>query len=124
MFPRVLTRQPQVLNPWWVELRGHPDRARLFPFHRLITRPSDQTASKLADEPPFERWAERFWLLSEPSRWQILSVIGQSERHVIEICALTGWPQANVSKHLQRLKAAGAVAYRRVGICRYYRTIY
>ncbi|MEM6433951.1 MAG: hypothetical protein AAF773_08875 [Cyanobacteria bacterium P01_D01_bin.115] len=56
-----------------------------------MTRPSDQAATKLADEPPFERWAERFWLLSEPSRLPMLSVIGQSERHVTEICALTGW---------------------------------
>ncbi|MEM6432512.1 MAG: metalloregulator ArsR/SmtB family transcription factor [Cyanobacteria bacterium P01_D01_bin.115] len=88
-----------------------------------MTLPFDQAATPIADEPPFERWADRFRLLSDPSRLRILAAICQSERNVTEICALTGLNQANVSKHLQLLKAAGAVACRRVGICRYYRII-
>ncbi|PSN14308.1 ArsR family transcriptional regulator [filamentous cyanobacterium CCP5] len=77
----------------------------------------------MANEPPFERLADRFRLLSDPSRLRILSIICQGERNVTEICAMTGLHQANVSKHLQLLKAAGAVACRRVGSCRHYRII-
>lgn len=88
-----------------------------------MTTPSDQATTPIADEPPFERWADRFRLMSDPSRLRILSVICQGERNVTEICGLTGLSQANVSKHFQLLKAAEAVACRRVGICRYYRII-
>lgn len=71
----------------------------------------------------FEQLADRFKLLGEPSRLQILAAICQAERNVTEICELAGLHQANVSKHLQLLKAAGVVACRRVGSCRYYRMI-
>jgi len=88
-----------------------------------MTTSFDQATTAIADEPPFERWADRFRLLSDPSRLRILSVMCQGERNVTEICRLTSLNQANVSKHLQLLKAADAVACRRVGICRYYRII-
>jgi DNA-binding transcriptional ArsR family regulator len=88
-----------------------------------MTTPFDQATTPITDELPFERWANRFRLLSDPSRLRILSAICHGERNVTEICGLTGLNQANVSKHLQLLKAAGAVACRRVGICRYYRII-
>jgi DNA-binding transcriptional ArsR family regulator len=88
-----------------------------------MTTPFDQATPPITDEPPFERLADRFRLLSDPSRLRILSVICQGERNVTEICSLTGLNQANVSKHLQLLKAAGTVACRRVGICRYYRIL-
>lgn len=70
-----------------------------------------------------EKLADRFKILSEPSRLQILSEICQWECNVTEICQRTGLHQANVSKHLQLLKLAGIVACRRVGVCRYYRII-
>lgn len=71
----------------------------------------------------FENLAERFKLLSEPTRLQILSAICQGEYNVNDICQRTGLRQANVSKHLHLLKTAGVVACRRVGPCRYYRVI-
>lgn len=78
----------------------------------------------LALEPhELENLANRFKILSEPSRLQILSVICNSECKVQEICDRTGLSQANVSKHLHLLKNAGVVACRRVGVCRYYRVI-
>lgn len=70
-----------------------------------------------------EKLAERFKLLSEPSRLQILQAICRKELNVREICTLTQLNQANVSKHLQFLKIAGVVACRRVGVCRYYHII-
>lgn len=70
-----------------------------------------------------ERLAERFKILSEPSRLQILSALCNQERNVSEICDRTGLNQANVSKHLQLLKSSRIVACRRVGVCRYYRVI-
>lgn len=74
-------------------------------------------------EQQLERLADRFKILSEPSRLQILQAICQDERTVGDICDRTKLNQANVSKHLQLLKSAGVVACRRVGICRYYRII-
>ncbi|MBF2019758.1 MAG: winged helix-turn-helix transcriptional regulator [Hydrococcus sp. C42_A2020_068] len=71
----------------------------------------------------FESLAERFKILSEPTRLQILSAICQGEYNVNDICRRTGLRQANVSKHLHLLKRAGVVACRRVGVCRYYRVI-
>ncbi|MGB5631456.1 MAG: metalloregulator ArsR/SmtB family transcription factor [Waterburya sp.] len=70
-----------------------------------------------------EKLAERFKILSEPSRLRIIQAICHEERSVSEICDRTQLNQANVSKHLQLLKSAGVVACRRVGICRYYRII-
>jgi len=71
----------------------------------------------------FEILADRFKILSEPSRLQILAAICRRECNVKEICRRTGLHQANVSKHLQLLRSAGVVACRRVGVCRYYRII-
>lgn len=67
--------------------------------------------------------ANRFKILSEPSRLQILAAICDQERQVKEICQRTGLSQANVSKHLHLMKSAGVLACRRVGVCRYYRVI-
>jgi DNA-binding transcriptional ArsR family regulator len=67
--------------------------------------------------------AERFKILSDPARLQILSAICERECKVNEICQRTGLKQANVSKHLQLLKIARVVTCRRVGACRYYRVI-
>jgi DNA-binding transcriptional ArsR family regulator len=71
----------------------------------------------------FEQLADRFKLLSDSSRLQILAVLCQQECHVAGICDRTGLNQANVSKHLQVLKLSGIVACRRVGTCRYYRIV-
>jgi DNA-binding transcriptional ArsR family regulator len=70
-----------------------------------------------------ESLAERFKILSEPSRLQILTAICNQERKVSDICTRTGLNQANVSKHLRILKTAGIVTCRRVGVYRYYRVI-
>jgi DNA-binding transcriptional ArsR family regulator len=71
----------------------------------------------------YEFLANRFKLLSEPTRLRILEVICGEELKVSEICERTELQQANVSKQLQLLRTAGVVACRRVGTCRYYRVI-
>ncbi|MDR9403036.1 MAG: metalloregulator ArsR/SmtB family transcription factor [Halothece sp. Uz-M2-17] len=79
--------------------------------------------SDIATVDRYEFLASRFKLLSEPTRLRILEVICGEERKVSDICERTGLQQANVSKQLQLLRAAGVVACRRVGTCRYYRVI-
>jgi DNA-binding transcriptional ArsR family regulator len=70
-----------------------------------------------------EALANRFKLLAEPARLQILAALCNQERSVQEICDCTGLQQGNVSKHLRLMKDAGAVTCRREGVWRYYRVI-
>ncbi len=70
-----------------------------------------------------ELLAKRFRALADPTRLQIIAAICDRERSVQEICELTGFLQANTSKHLQLMKEAGVVACRREGTWRYYRVI-
>lgn len=70
-----------------------------------------------------ELLANRFKILAEPTRLQILAAICHQERSVQEICDRTGLLQGNVSKHLRLMKSAGVVACRREGVWRYYRVI-
>ncbi len=70
-----------------------------------------------------ESLANRFKILAEPTRLQILAALCNQEHSVQEICDRTGLLQANVSKHLRLMKDAGVVACRREGVWRYYRVI-
>lgn len=70
-----------------------------------------------------EALANRFKILAEPARLQILSALCIQERSVQEICDRTGLLQGNVSKHLQLMKNAGVVTCRRSGAWRYYRVV-
>jgi ArsR family transcriptional regulator len=65
--------------------------------------------------------AERFKALAEPSRLEILNALKGGERTVSEVLELTGLGQANVSKHLQLLYAAGFVQRRKDGVTTRYR---
>lgn len=64
--------------------------------------------------------AERFKVLAEPARLQILSCLRKQELTVSEIITATGLGQANVSKHLQLLHAQSFVARRKEGLYVYY----
>jgi ArsR family transcriptional regulator len=64
--------------------------------------------------------AERFKVLGEPARLQLLNTLRGGERTVTELVEMTGIKQANVSKHLQLLFAAGFVERRKVGLHVYY----
>ncbi|HEU5040013.1 MAG TPA: metalloregulator ArsR/SmtB family transcription factor [Gemmatimonadales bacterium] len=65
--------------------------------------------------------AERLRALAEPARLQILNQLRDDERTVTELVEATGLGQANVSKHLQLLLAAGFVSRRKEGLFTYYR---
>jgi ArsR family transcriptional regulator len=65
--------------------------------------------------------AERFKVLAEPARLQILNALRDDEMTVTELVEATGLGQANVSKHLQLLLGAGFVARRKAGLFAYYR---
>ena len=64
--------------------------------------------------------AERFKALSEPARLKILNALRDGEKSVSQLMEETGLGQANVSKHLQLLHAAGFVTRRKEGLYVYY----
>ena len=64
----------------------------------------------LLPESLVEQVAERFRVLGDATRLSILHLLLQrGELNVGEICAALGASQANVSKHLRTLHAAGIV---------------
>jgi ArsR family transcriptional regulator len=66
------------------------------------------------------RLAECFKGLAEPARLRILHALCGGEKTVSGLIEATGLGQANVSKHLQLLRAAGFVARRKEGLFVYY----
>src|SRR5262249_8326650 len=68
-----------------------------------------------------ELMAEKFRMLSDPSRLAILRALMQGERNVTQVVEETGRNQANVSKHLKMLADAGLVARRKEGLQVFYR---
>ena len=62
-----------------------------------------------------EQIAARFKLLGEPTRLRILQAVCQRPRTVNAIVTDTGSTQANVSKHLALLAAAGLLERKRDG---------
>jgi DNA-binding transcriptional ArsR family regulator len=67
-----------------------------------------------------ESIAGRFKLLGEPMRLRILQTVCKQARMVNDIVAATGSTQANVSKHLALLAAAGILERRKAGQYVYY----
>jgi len=67
-----------------------------------------------------EQIAGRFKMLGEPMRLRILQSVCQRPRSVNDIVGATGSTQANVSKHLALLAAAGILKRERDGQCVYY----
>jgi DNA-binding transcriptional ArsR family regulator len=60
--------------------------------------------------------AQRFKVLAEPARLEVLNVLRAGPLNVSELIAETGLNQANLSKHLQLLHANGFVTRRRDGL--------
>jgi ArsR family transcriptional regulator len=63
-----------------------------------------------------EAVADRFKVLAEPARLQILNELRTNPLNVTELMDATGLNQANLSKHLQLLHAHGFVMRRRDGL--------
>ncbi|HSM13436.1 MAG TPA: metalloregulator ArsR/SmtB family transcription factor [Thermoanaerobaculia bacterium] len=76
-----------------------------------------------ANDELFLRIADRLKALSDPTRLKILHALEDGERTVTEILEVVGGSQANVSKHLSRMRLAGIVASRREGTCVHYRVV-
>lgn len=70
-----------------------------------------------------ERIADRLKALADPTRLQILHALENGERNVSDLLAEVGGSQANVSKHLARMRQAGIVRARRDGTSVFYRVI-
>ena len=64
--------------------------------------------------------AARFKALGEPTRLRILHALGAGERCVGDLEHATALNQANLSRHLQVLLAAGLVSRRKDGLFVYY----
>jgi DNA-binding transcriptional ArsR family regulator len=64
--------------------------------------------------------AERFKVLAEPARLEILKALRAGEMTVSELVATTGLGQPNVSKHLRLLLTRGFVRRRKDGLFAYY----
>ena len=73
----------------------------------------------LTDE-ELEQIALHFRLLGEPMRLKILQAVCDEPRTVNDIVAAVGATQANVSKHLSLLAAAGILTRKKDGQCVYY----
>jgi ArsR family transcriptional regulator len=59
--------------------------------------------------------ADRFKVMSDPMRLQILNGLQEGELSVMQIVEKTSTSQPNISKHLKILQNAGLVARRREG---------
>jgi DNA-binding transcriptional ArsR family regulator len=68
-----------------------------------------------------EQVADRFKVLAEPLRLQLMNALRDQERTVTELVELTGAGQANVSRHLALLHRHGLVNRRKEGLHVYYR---
>lgn len=73
------------------------------------------------DDTALEEVARYFAALAVPMRLKILNALRDGERNVGDLAAITGCTQANVSKHLSVLAAAGLVAKSPRGTSAYYR---
>jgi len=71
----------------------------------------------------FERIAERLKALADPTRLKILHAVEDRELCVSDILDVVGGSQANVSKHLSRMRTSGVLASRREGTSIFYRVV-
>lgn len=81
---------------------------------------NDEPARRYSDE-ALDLIAQRFKVLSEPTRLRILNALRDGEKTVTELVEETGAGQANISKHLGLLHRYGMVERRKEGLNVYYR---
>jgi len=78
----------------------------------MSSGPSDELLNRVAD---------RLKALADPTRLRILNALQRGERNVSDLLGEVGGSQANVSKHLARMRHAGLVEARRDGTSVFYR---
>lgn len=81
---------------------------------------STQKKKRSLADGDLEKIAVHFRLLGEPMRLKILQAVCAEPRAVNDIVAAVGATQANVSKHLSLLAAAGILTRKKEGQCVYY----
>ena len=81
---------------------------------------SNGKTKRLLGDDDLARVARQFKLLGEPMRLKILQAVCREPRSVNEIVAVVDATQANVSKHLALLAAAGVLTREKVGQNVYY----
>lgn len=81
---------------------------------------SNNTFIRPLTEDELAQIAGRFKMLGEPMRLKILQTVCKGPRTVGEIVEATGATQANISKHLSLLAAAGILTREKDGQCVYY----
>ncbi len=64
--------------------------------------------------------ARRFAVLGEPMRLRLLRALFDGEKNVHTLVTLTGGTQANISRHLLTLTAAGVLGRRKDGLQVFY----
>jgi len=79
--------------------------------------------SREASPELLSRIADRLKALADPSRLAILHALEARERNVSDLLGEVGGSQANLSKHLARMRLAGLLAARRDGTSVYYRVV-
>lgn len=80
----------------------------------LLMKPS------LVSDEALELVARRFAVLGEPMRLRLLRALFDGEKNVHTLVELTGSTQANISRHLQTLTAAGVLGRRKDGLQVFY----
>ena len=81
---------------------------------------SNQNSKSALTPEELERIAARFKLMGEPMRLKIMQAVCKQPKTVNDIVTATGSTQANVSKHLALLAAAGILEREKDGQCVYY----
>ena len=74
----------------------------------------------LVSDEALELVARRFAVLGEPMRLRLLRALFDGEKNVHTLVELTGGTQANISRHLQTLTAAGMLGRRKEGLQVFY----
>jgi DNA-binding transcriptional ArsR family regulator len=81
---------------------------------------SKKKPQRLLSDEELNRVALHFRVLGEPMRLKILQAVCREPRTVNDIVNAVGATQANVSKHLALLAAAGVLTREKSGQCVYY----
>jgi len=79
-------------------------------------------SKQILPKPLLGRVAQRFKILSEPSRLELLNLLVVNEQmNVMQLVEATGQRQANVSKHLNLMAREGILTRKKEGLNVYYR---
>ncbi len=87
----------------------------------LSPHPEEVALTRDFDRDTLEMVADRFKVLAEPTRLELLNALRAGERSVTELVEETRGGQANVSRHLSILYRQGVVERRKQGLFTYYR---